>query len=757
MSSVGKPQLRIYNLYPRNTHLYEWSGRFVHAKGLGCNTVQVPPVLKNSGHIYEITDHESIAPEFIDKKLSLTPEDQLRFAVEMAHFQQMLIIMELPLNHTSANHPFVADAGNGRKGWYQMDAAGKFVRPNISDGSQPKNSPPILWNGVYNLDYTNREVRKYIISIMDKWAKFGFDGFMCKYAPLIPNTFWQEAIQEIKSSRSSFLFLAETFECETKELKNILNAGFDYYTNSTRWGRLLPEDDYFTIDYINELHDRGCSISFPETFETARLINDIVMPEQYRNSNNYEIALKLRCTVAALLSAGVMIPDGYESGYTKRIDLKKPYQTKENTGIDITDHIRKVNGMKSSYKVFGEEVYISHDLPNNNEKVRFFKKSSDDGSQTAYILINTDVEHTQPFKTEYLNEVCDREKKPIKELRDISPDNFTVDGPNGTKTLGTNGTKALGPNETITLERGEVKVFIHGPNDKPIEPVPSSSLKSDKVENILRDVNGLSHDAKNAITWVVKITDIMSDFFDVHLKEQISAAMKKNLDAIINVVPDEATKSNIAAITNANLDAIMKTKKKDMFSADINKIFAVHDDCAHHLEFLTGELQNIEYRFKADNNDIQLNQKPLSLHKFLEDVRNIFVENNKNVIIDPLTLEGELLSANIYADEDWLKCVMYNLIGNAIDHTPRSGHVKISAKIIGDFIEISISDTGEGIEANILPMIFTPKVKGTNSRGKGLGLSNAKRIVDKHGGEIRFVTEAGKGTTFYYTVPIAKK
>ena len=79
----------------------------------------------------------------------------------------------------------------------------------------------------------------------------------------------------------------------------------------------------------------------------------------------------------------------------------------------------------------------------------------------------------------------------------------------------------------------------------------------------------------------------------------------------------------------------------------------------------------------------------------------------------------------------------------------------------GDWVEISVVDTGEGIPAEDLPNIFERFYRVDKSRaramgGSGLGLTIAKRLVEAHGGKIEAQSELGRGSRFSFTVPIAE-
>ena len=105
---------------------------------------------------------------------------------------------------------------------------------------------------------------------------------------------------------------------------------------------------------------------------------------------------------------------------------------------------------------------------------------------------------------------------------------------------------------------------------------------------------------------------------------------------------------------------------------------------------------------------------------------------------------------------------MQNLISNAIKFTPTGGTVSISAQYRGDYVKISVKDSGVGMNEDEILKIFRIDVphskKGTNNEtGTGLGLIISKELVEGMGGEISVASEPGKGSEFSFTLPAADK
>jgi len=101
--------------------------------------------------------------------------------------------------------------------------------------------------------------------------------------------------------------------------------------------------------------------------------------------------------------------------------------------------------------------------------------------------------------------------------------------------------------------------------------------------------------------------------------------------------------------------------------------------------------------------------------------------------------------------------VLNNLIGNALRHTHAGGQVEVRARRTGASVEVTVRDSGEGIQPEDLPNIFESFYRGEKSRsratgGAGLGLAIARGIVRAHGGEIRVESKPGD-TRFIFTLP----
>ena len=99
---------------------------------------------------------------------------------------------------------------------------------------------------------------------------------------------------------------------------------------------------------------------------------------------------------------------------------------------------------------------------------------------------------------------------------------------------------------------------------------------------------------------------------------------------------------------------------------------------------------------------------------------------------------------------------MTNLVGNALKFTAKGGRITVRVERRGDDVCFAVEDTGEGIPTDRLEKIFDRffQSHGSDRRGLGLGLFIAKSLVEAHGGRIWAESVLGRGTTFFFTLPL---
>lgn len=160
-------------------------------------------------------------------------------------------------------------------------------------------------------------------------------------------------------------------------------------------------------------------------------------------------------------------------------------------------------------------------------------------------------------------------------------------------------------------------------------------------------------------------------------------------------------------------------------------------------------------RIEAGHRPLEL--MPLSLAEVLAEIVALLKARAEDQKVNlQLAVPADLPA--IQADRRSMEEVFTNLVSNAINYSPDGGDVKIAAVSHGDYVEVTVSDHGIGIEAEEIPKIFDKfyRVKHSKARqviGTGLGLAIVKGIIDAHRGGVAVESQVGAGTTFRVRLP----
>jgi signal transduction histidine kinase len=190
-------------------------------------------------------------------------------------------------------------------------------------------------------------------------------------------------------------------------------------------------------------------------------------------------------------------------------------------------------------------------------------------------------------------------------------------------------------------------------------------------------------------------------------------------------------------------------------SDDLRKIINVIKTSSEFMLRLLDELLDV---VKIESGKLQLNFEKVQLQDFLKkniDLNTLLAVKKEIKLV--LNIPQPL--PEIAIDPIKIEQVINNLISNAIKFSHKKSTVTVSAFSSGQHVLFSVRDEGLGIPEHEIQKVFTPfsKLSTTGTAGEkstGLGLSIVKRIVTGHLGRIWVESEAGKGSTFYFTLPL---
>jgi signal transduction histidine kinase len=206
----------------------------------------------------------------------------------------------------------------------------------------------------------------------------------------------------------------------------------------------------------------------------------------------------------------------------------------------------------------------------------------------------------------------------------------------------------------------------------------------------------------------------------------------------------------------SNLKGYLEAISDGVVQPDEATIHSLNEEAVS-LSHLVEDLQELSL---SDAGELKMTAQPEDISRLIKEtvtaIQPKAAAKNLTITAD---LPATISPVNI--DSHRIKQVLYNLLDNAIAHTPKDGKITVTACEQEGMVFVSVADTGEGIPAEDLPMIFERFYRVDKSRaratgGSGLGLTIAKRLVEAHGGTIKAESQAGNGSTFTFTLPIIK-
>ena len=220
------------------------------------------------------------------------------------------------------------------------------------------------------------------------------------------------------------------------------------------------------------------------------------------------------------------------------------------------------------------------------------------------------------------------------------------------------------------------------------------------------------------------------------------------VELISNVSHDLRTP--VASIQGYAETLILKHDKIDT-GEQLKYLEIIYASCER-LKKLVSELFELS---KLQTNQIKLNREPFSIAELISDIANKYriISQKKGVSIN-VFIPKDIPMVN--ADILLIDRVLQNLIDNAIKFCREGDYINIEIKPeLSGQVLISIADSGEGIHKDELPYIFERYYKGKKySDSTGLGLAIVKKIIDLHKTDIQVISQQGKGTSFFFQLPV---
>jgi len=245
------------------------------------------------------------------------------------------------------------------------------------------------------------------------------------------------------------------------------------------------------------------------------------------------------------------------------------------------------------------------------------------------------------------------------------------------------------------------------------------------------------------INQLFRMTDLQATFGVINL------AIIGGRPAVLNL------KETLQAFIDHRRDVVVRRTRYELNQAEAQReLVTTALDDTERLRAMVEDLLDV-VRIEAEAG--ALHRVPIEPFGLLCEVADAHrtVARDKDVALE---VEPAAQQGLVSVDPERLSIALANLVSNAIRHTPRGGSVRLAAKRDDGLLRIQVADTGEGIDAALLPRIFDRAVTAPRSSDgsphHGLGLTIAREIVLQHGGELLVASEPGQGSVFTLVLPL---
>jgi PAS domain S-box-containing protein len=182
-------------------------------------------------------------------------------------------------------------------------------------------------------------------------------------------------------------------------------------------------------------------------------------------------------------------------------------------------------------------------------------------------------------------------------------------------------------------------------------------------------------------------------------------------------------------------------------------------DAALETETLSHLLDNLLELSRSQAGQLKLFIEPVRMEAL---AKSTLEKITPQSLIHHFSLDFPSTLPPVNADSLRLERIVYNLLENAIKYSPEGGDIKVFAKIEENYLLIGITDQGRGISRHDQAKLFEPFQRLEQSildgvKGAGLGLLVCRRLVEAHGGRIWVESEPGRGSTFFFTLPLERE
>jgi starch synthase (maltosyl-transferring) len=350
---------------------------FIFSK-LGCRILQLLPIhptpttyarMGRFGSPYAALNFTDVDPALAQFDPSATPMEQFMELVDMVHFYNGYLFMDIAINHTG----WAASIHETNPEWLVRDDEGEIQAPGAWG---------VVWADLTRLDYSKSKLWEYMADVFLLWCHRGVDGFRCDAGYMIPVNAWEYIVAKVRVQYPETMFFLEGLGGLIKTTRDILGRAnfnwayselFQHYSRD-EISSYLPE----TFDISNSC---GTTIHFAETHDNNRL------------ASVSRLYAKMRTSLCALfsVSGGFGFVNGVEWFATRKIDVHESSCLNWGDKNNQVEHIFKLNLILKNHPCFLGTAKLEL-IQNNQCESLVLLRHNEKENKRVLILINLDCE-----------------------------------------------------------------------------------------------------------------------------------------------------------------------------------------------------------------------------------------------------------------------------------------------------------------------------------------------------------------------------
>ncbi len=404
---------------------------------LGCRIIQLLPVhatpttyarMGRFGSPYAALNFMSVDPGLAVFDPTATPTEQFIELIDAVHTREGKLIMDIAINHTG----WAARLHDAHPEWLVRGPDGHIEMPGAWG---------VTWADLTRLDYSQKELWRYMARIFRRWCRRGVDGFRCDAGYMIPEPAWQYIVACVRDEYPDTVFFLEGLGGPIAVTRNLLNRA----NINWAYSELFQNDDRDQIEHylpeaIDISHSDGGMVHFAETHDNNRL------------ASRSKTWARMRTAVCALASrhGAFAFANGVEWYADAKIDVHQAPSLNWGSDDNQVAHIYRLNQILKTHPTFADRVDLTivSDGPGNFLALDRFHRVS-----KRHLLVLANLGDKEPVRGGWHGRKADFKGPKVWDL--ITGQTVTINHGNGHD----NG------RSTIELTAGQVLCLSDEPDD----------------------------------------------------------------------------------------------------------------------------------------------------------------------------------------------------------------------------------------------------------------------------------------------------